>query len=449
MGPDVELTSALPMPLTEDALDLALMRGEDLPAAALERARLSLLDWMVCGWAGRDEPIAKALRRLAARESGAATATIVGGDRVPARTAALVNGATSHALDFDDTHFAHVGHLSVGIYPAALAAAEEVDASALSLIGAFLVGAEAAIRIGVVLGQAHYDRGFHQTATAGAFGATIAAARLYGLTRDRTRAALGLCSTRASGLKSQFGTMGKPYNAGVAASNGVECAQLAALGLTSAEDGLMDPQGFVATHTDAANRAGLPSTRETFLFDGNKYKFHACCHGTHAMVEGLLEANVEGGDLSRVSAVALRTNPRWLTVCDKKSPRTGLEVKFSYAWLAGLALRGDETGDERLYTDALARDPELRDFAERVTVAGDPDVTDLRAEGEVTLANGRVVPFRHDLDAPLGNDVLLERLTAKAVSAIGEKGERFRERLDDLDGVAASDIALLLAGTGA
>ena len=94
--------------------------------------------------------------------------------------AALVNGATSHALDYDDTHFAHVGHLSVGIYPAALAVAEETGSSASHLIEAFLVGAEAAIRVGVKLGPGHYNRGFHQTATAGAFGATIAAGRLYG-----------------------------------------------------------------------------------------------------------------------------------------------------------------------------------------------------------------------------------------------------------------------------
>ena len=159
--------------------------------------------------------------------------------------AALINGAVSHALDYDDTHFSHVGHLSVGIYPAALAAAEDVGATVSDLLAAFVIGAEAAIRIGTVLGAAHYNLGFHQTATAGAFGATVAAGRLYGLSSEQMRAAIGLCATRASGLKSQFGTMGKPYNAGIAASNGIECAQLARLDMTSCDDGLMGPQGFV------------------------------------------------------------------------------------------------------------------------------------------------------------------------------------------------------------
>ena len=134
----------------------------------------------------------------------------------------MVNGAISHALDYDDTHFAHVGHLSVGIYPAVLAIAEQTDATASQVVAAFLVGAEAAIRTGCLLGTAHYNKGFHQTATAGAFGATLAAGRLLNLDEAALRHALGLCASRAAGLKSQFGTMGKPVNAGLSASNGVE-----------------------------------------------------------------------------------------------------------------------------------------------------------------------------------------------------------------------------------
>lgn len=78
------------------------------------------------------------------------------------------------------------------------------------------------IRVGLVLGNGHHNRGFHQTATAGAFGAAIAAGRLMSLTRDQMRMAIGLCSSRASGLKSQFGTMGKTLNAGIAAAIGIE-----------------------------------------------------------------------------------------------------------------------------------------------------------------------------------------------------------------------------------
>src|SRR5262249_49548548 len=144
-----------------------------------------------------------------------------------------------------------VGHPSVAIMPAALAAAEETDASGAALADAFLLGAEASVRLGMELGRAHYQRGFHQTATAGAFGATLAARRLTGLDATQLRHALSLIATRASGLKSQFGTMGKPFNAGIAAANGVEAAALAKRGFVSCDDGVAGPQGFIDTHSDA------------------------------------------------------------------------------------------------------------------------------------------------------------------------------------------------------
>ena len=431
------------MSLTDKLVDLGQTPSVDLPPRAAALARFSLLDWVVCGRKGIDEPLAGKLRKLAKREGGTPSASTFGGDRAPARMAALVNGATSHVLDFDDTHFAHIGHLSVGIFPAALAVAEERGKSATEVIEAFLVGAEAAIRLGVALGSDHYNRGFHQTATAGAFGATVAAGRLYDLSATEMTHALGLCATRASGLKSQFGTMGKPYNAGIAASNGVEVAQLASMGFTSVQDGVSGPQGFILTHsieTDPEARWETPE-QGRFLFEDNKYKLHACCHGTHAMIEALLAAKV---DVDQVEAFALRTSPRWLNVCNQKSPASGLAVKFSYAWLAGMALRGDATGDDNLYSDALVADPFLQSFANRVTVEGDANVTDLQAVGVLTLKSGETVEVSYDLAASLPEDVLRQKLTAKAVAALGEEGQKIWECHDKLDGFSARDLGMLL-----
>ncbi|MCA8881635.1 MAG: MmgE/PrpD family protein [Rhodobacteraceae bacterium] len=435
------------MALIEMLVDLAQRPADRLPDRARRLAEFSLLDWMACGLAGIGEPLAGKLRALVAEEGGRSAASVMGGARAPARAAALVNGSTSHALDYDDTHFAHIGHLSVGIYPAALAAGEETGTTAAEVVAAFLVGAETAIRVGRVLGAAHYNLGFHQTATAGAFGATVAAGRLYGLDAGEMQAALGLCATRASGLKSQFGTMGKPYNAGIAASNGIECAKLAKLGMTSADDGLMGLQGFVPTHTPEPDEAAgwSPSPDERFLFEDNKYKLHACCHGTHAMIEALLGAGALNGlGLDAVRGFMLRTNPRWLRVCDLKAPRTGLEVKFSYAWLAGMTLRGDRTGDDRAYTDALAGDSELAAFAQRVEVFGDSGVGDMQAEGRVMLGEGTVVEVAHDLDAPLDDDVLAAKLRAKAETLLGAHGAALWERFGQIDGQSAASLGDML-----
>lgn len=424
-------------------LDLAALRAEEIPASARQMARFSLFDWMVCGRAGVGEPLARILRDYVASEGGRPVASVVGGAQAPARAAALANGATSHALDYDDTHFGHVGHPSVGIYPAALAVGEEAGASAAAVADAFLIGAEASVRLGKVLGAVHYNRGFHQTATAGAFGATIAAGRLYGLTRDQMRVALGLCATRASGLKSQFGTMGKPYNAGIAASNGVECAALARAGFTSAADGVMGPQGFVPTHSDGPSEAGIWDNPPpgTFLFEDIKYKLHACCHGTHAMIEALAAVKrAHNLTPERVAAIRLRTSPRWLSVCDIKAPKTGLEVKFSYNWLAGMVLAGIPTSADRTYTDALAADPALAAFAGRITVTGDPSVSDMQAVGEVALTDGGVLAFSHDLDARIDPQVLAASLRAKAEGLLGAGAAPLWQVVEALDTATAPDL---------
>ena len=235
-------------------LDLASLESERLPQGAREMAKLSLFDWMTVGIAGAGQPLGKIIRDFLLAEGGVEVAAVIGETRrLPARAAALANGTISHALDYDDTHFAYIGHPSVAIFPAALAVAEEVEASAYELVEAFLVGAEAACRIGMMLGRDHYDAGFHQTATAGAFGATIAASRLYRLDRKSTNMALGLVSTRASGLKSQFGTMGKPFNAGAAAANGVEAAGLASLGFVASQDVFSGAQSFLVSNHASVN----------------------------------------------------------------------------------------------------------------------------------------------------------------------------------------------------
>ncbi|PTW61042.1 2-methylcitrate dehydratase PrpD [Breoghania corrubedonensis] len=439
------------MSLIETVLDICTLERTAMPQHSLKLARFSLFDWLVCGRAGTGEPLSQKLRELATHEGGHPTASTFGGGRYPARMAALVNGATSHALDYDDTHFAHVGHLSVGIYPAAIAVAEETGANGPDVAEAFLAGAEAAIRIGVSLGAAHYNLGFHQTATAGAFGATIAAARLYGLDRAQTRAAIGLCATRASGLKSQFGTMGKPYNAGIAASNGIESASLARMGFTSCADGLDGPQGFIPTHspghssghgdTAVAEVAPLPA----FLFDDVKYKFHACCHGTHAMIEGLIEAlGQRPVSLETVTRITLRTNPRWLRVCDIPAPATGLEVKFSYRWLAGMVIDDRPTGIDTVYTDALAADPALIAFAKHVEIIGDENVDDMQAEGEIVLSSGETLSFSHDLARALPVDMLEKKLIAKAQALLGTEAAALQAVIWDLEDMDARAIGKMI-----
>lgn len=390
----------------------------DLPEAALHMMRLSMLDWAAVGLAGRDEPVARITRDMVLDEGGAPQAGLIGhAGRVPARAAALSNGATSHALDYDDTHFAHIGHPSVAVIPAALAVGEAQDADGAALQAAALIGVEASIRVGVWLGRDHYQTGFHQTATAGAFGAGLAAARLMGLDAEGCAMVLGLLATRASGLKSQFGTMGKPFNAGLAAANGVEAAQLVARGFVANPQALESPQGFGPTHAGQDIKSAVQGLGKEWLFDTISHKFHACCHGLHAVLEaGLTLAPLDPAMIDRIEVT---THPRWMSVCNQIAPMTGLGAKFSYGTVLAMQVLGHDTAVLGSYSDAVCADPALQALRTRVHVTADDSVAETATRLRVVLRDGAVREARHDLNAPMSLALRQDKIAAKARSLLG------------------------------
>ncbi|MEQ8897710.1 MAG: MmgE/PrpD family protein [Roseovarius sp.] len=410
---------------------------------ALAVMRLSLLDWAAVGIAGQGEPVSDLLREQALEEGGREEAAIFGSEiRVPGRMAALVNGTVAHALDYDDTHFAHIGHPSVAVVPAALAAAQIAGAGGMAFQQAALLGAEASVRIGVWLGREHYQTGFHQTGTAGAFGAAVAAGRLLDLDEGQMQMALGLVSTRASGLKSQFGTMGKPMNAGIAAQNGLEAALLARRGFVSNPAAIDGPQGFGPTHHGMADAAGLEGLGDGWLFPGVHHKFHACCHGLHAALEAIATLP---DTPEPIEAITVHTHPRWLSVCNIEAPKTGLEAKFSYRVALSMALCGRDTALLDSFSAETCADAEIEEMRRRTEVEADDSLSEMQARVIVTLADGNARELYHDLDADPGLSVRRQKVQDKAARLIGKaKAEAIRDVLDRA--ASPEDFAALIAG---
>src|SRR5205807_8385198 len=164
-----------------------------LPEPVRELARQCVLDYFGVALAGTDDPLAHILLAELAEAGGAEQASIIGHKaKLPALSAALVNGAIGHALDYDDVNLAMPGHPSVAILPALIALAEARQSSGREVIAAFVAGYETACRIGSALRPGHYNLGFHATGTVGAFGAAAACARLLGLDAEATARALGI-----------------------------------------------------------------------------------------------------------------------------------------------------------------------------------------------------------------------------------------------------------------
>lgn len=378
---------------------------------------LSALDWFAVGRAGRGEPVSGIVRDMVFVEQGAGQAHVFGGGAAPARAAALANGTISHALDYDDTHFAHIGHPSVAVFPAALAMAEMRDLPLVEFLEAALVGMETSVRVGLWLGRNHYQTGFHQTATAGAFGAAVAAGRLVGLQADGMAQVLGLTATRAAGLKAQFGTMGKPYNAGVAASAGVEVVQLVQRGFQANPNALEGDFGFGSTHFGEGNMdEALDGLGTEWLFESVSHKFHACCHGLHAALEAARTLDIAEPEIAEMT---VRTHPRWMSVCNQPAPTTGLGAKFSYRTVLAMHALGHDTARLDSYSDAVCADPRLTALRDRIKVEEDESLTETQSHLSVLRRDGSRSEATHDLQTPLPLATREERVRTKAAKLIG------------------------------
>jgi 2-methylcitrate dehydratase PrpD len=400
-----------------------------LHAGMAELARQCVLDWAGVALAGSREPLTRLLLAQAQEDGGTPIASLVGSPlRVSLRQAALLNGAAGHALDYDDANVAAQGHVTAAVLPAALAVAQARGASGDALLRAFAAGYEMAGMVGQYLGRAHYERGFHGTATVGSFGAACAAAVLMGLDSETTAVALGIAGTQAGGMKAQFGTMCKPLHAGKAAENGVTGAQLAARGFTGRADLLEAPQGFgAATSPSVDVRAALATPTGGSHLNGNLFKYHAACYGTHAAIEAVralcLAHELAPDD---IESIELDVEPGAQRMCDILRPTTGLQAKFSLRLNAALAVFGEDTAAPDAYSDATARRADLAALRDRVQVRFmSEDWPRMAAAARVAARDGRALQAHHDSSVPDADLArqrvrLVAKFMALAVPVVGQ-----------------------------
>jgi 2-methylcitrate dehydratase PrpD len=389
------------------AAQSAATRAADLTPDAVTVVRHCVLDLLGCALAGAADPLAGILLAEMEAQGGTAEATVIGHRaRLPAASAAMVNGAAGHALDFDDVNMAMPGHPSVAILPALLALGQARAATGAALTAAFVAGYELQCRVGRIVAPGHYDGiGFHATATIGSFGAAAACAHLLGLDAEQTAVALGIAGTQAAGLKSMFGTMCKPLHAGKASYHGLLAARLATRGFTSRPDVLECAQGFAHTHSpDFHPEAALADPGPDGYLRANLFKYHAACYLTHAPIEAARRLRLEHGlTPERIARIVVRIDNAADRICNIAEPRTGLEAKFSLRQTVAMALAGVETGALASYSEEYAADPRLAALRQRTEFDFQSGWPHPRAEIDLHLTDGSCLNAKHDAGVPAAN----------------------------------------------
>jgi len=174
-----------------------------------QKVKEVVIDWIgvtigALGSAESTTPIYDSILKLQGWDIGGNNACTVlgkGEARFLPQYAGLLNAALSHSLDFDDTYIDGTLHSGRTAVSAALTQAE-MKASEVSpdqFMLAVAVGYEITCRIGRELGFEAYHRGFHNTSTAGIFGAVAAIAVLKNLPAKTIEMAWGLAGSKAAG----------------------------------------------------------------------------------------------------------------------------------------------------------------------------------------------------------------------------------------------------------
>jgi 2-methylcitrate dehydratase PrpD len=398
-----------------------------IPAEVKREGLRTFVNWLGCAVGGAPHQTVDCALAAVRLFSGPQQATIIGrGGRLDALNAALVNGISSHVLDYDDTHLKTIIHPAGPVASALLAVAEMRPISGADFLAALIVGVEVECRIGNAVYPEHYDRGWHITGTTGVFGAAAAVGLLLGLDEQRMTWAFGIAATQASGLREMFGTMCKSLHPGRAAQNGAMAAFLAQAGFDSSERSIEAPRGFanvLSTRQDYGEiTEGLGERWEAAL---NTYKPFACGIVIHPTIDGCRQIRAAiGEDVRRIAKVALRTHPLVLELTGKAAPRTGLEGKFSVFHAAATALLRDD-GSPTAFTDEAVADPAIVALRQKVDVVTDRAMHEDAVDIVVTLDDGRTIDKRvfhaiGSLERPLSDAELNAKFRGQSASVVGE-----------------------------
>jgi 2-methylcitrate dehydratase PrpD len=381
---------------------------ENIPAEVIELSKKSILDGFGLALAGSRAESGPISRKYIEQCGGNGKATVIGtAMKTSPRFAALLNGISIHADDFDDTQLAAAKdrvygllmHPTVPVLPAIFALAEQRAVSGKEWLLAYQLGAEVECKIAEAISPRHYQDGFHTTGTCGPFGSAAACAKLLGFDLKKTLNSFGLAASQSGGLRENFGTMTKPFQAGHAAESGLVSAEMAGLGWTAAEQILEAERGFFhaagGSYDPSAimNRLGQPWT---FADPGVSLKPYPSGSLTHpAMTElaRLIAANnIEAAQVEKVDVGA---NHNMTTTLLHHNPKTGLEAKFSMEFCIAILLLERKAGLGQ-FLDKVVQRPDVREMIRKINFYVDPEAESAGFDKmtsilKITLKNGKII----------------------------------------------------------
>ncbi|MCK8647123.1 MmgE/PrpD family protein [Mycobacterium colombiense] len=376
---------------------------DDIPTAVVDKVKDNILDTLAVALACVDTDEARrataAMTTLAPQSSSGSSVWGMS-YKLPPAQAALVNGTVTHSRDFDDG--GGPGHAGSTVLPAVLAVGEAIGCDGRTLIEATIAGYDVGYRVLQALGgfAAATDRGWHTTGSMGSFAAAAGAAKCLGLEAEQFSHALGIAGSFTGGLWAfiEDSAMTKRLHPGKAGETGVDAALLARAGFTGpmrifeAEWG-----GIYSTYNGgvATPEKALEALGKEFRVATSYIKPYACCRGSHAAIDVLLDLvrtrGLTAEDIAGIEIYAAETHMSMLAV---EPVVTVFDAQFSLPYAAALALCGG-TLTLAEFDPPRMDDPRIRRTYDKISMTADPTIgLEDGQRLEVTLLSGEHMTVR-------------------------------------------------------
>lgn len=408
---------------------------ESLAPDVIHAYKRVFLDFLTCSITGSAMPVSRALLSYYEENDATRVATVIGsGSKLSAPNAALVNGANTHGLDFDDGYTRGSAHPAGAIFPAVLAAAEQRGASAQEIVLAVVLGYDVMLRIAAAMHPTSARLGYHNTAIAGVFGAAAGVASLLKLDARQIQHALGLAGSFAGGIREYLeeGAEVKRIHPGKAARDGLLCAEFARRGITGPSKVLEGRYGFFRTHAEGQVKWErlFDGLGQCFAISEVYFKPYPCCRHYHAVVDGILtlreQYHLRAEDIARVDlgiyAVGVHGH-------DHKHCDNLLDAQMSAPCAAALALIDGELAATKFLAESLSR-PSVQALIQRIDTHVDEECERIYPairSGAVRMELGdgrsldiRVLHPKGEAENPMSNDDLERKFFANCEPIIGK-----------------------------
>lgn len=383
--------------------NLLAFSRQAFPQAAYAQARTAIIDTLGVTLAGGVQDGSRKLRAVIVPSAATGNSRVFGTDlKLNALDAALLNGVSSHLLDFDDSNSWLHGHISVAVLPALLALADELDINGEAVLRAYITGYETAVRMGKAVSPFQYRHGWHPTTTVGVFAGVAACAVALDLNEEQTATALAMTASLASGIKSNFGTETKALAVGQAARSAVMACKLAKEDFSAGANAFEHHQGYFYVYNGQANVDPFPLTENwdatPFILDtvkSNNYKYFPCCYAILSPLDGVLALREETGlQPHEIEHIEVKVHPIRLPHINIPQPENPLAGKFSLHYCVARAfVTGTLTLDDFI-DDARFQDPATQTLMQKVTLERHDEEITHSAFVTLTTVDGRQFALR-------------------------------------------------------